>query len=130
MSSLPIYKELTKKLQNPVYLELYKEGLLDPKSLRKFDLRLSDIEYRSLLYHFRNIQKRYYPDPVLYDSRENNYFIKTLQLSNGLTYTVKSKDIKKRLTVLLRQNNWLTSKEYAIAVILNKYTNQVFTRNY
>lgn len=117
--------KLEGKLANPIYLKLYQEGLLDPKYLK-----LSPLEYRSLLYHFQDEPKAYFPDFPFYDKKENGYFIKYLELSNGITLTVKSKDIKKRIHTILRERNILTLKQQAILKYQGNFKNQLYTRNY
>lgn len=111
-------------------LLLYREGLLNPKILKKFNIHLNHLEYTALCAKYKDEPRKYYPEFPLYDRRENDYFIKELQLSDGTTIVVKSKDIKQRIARVLRERNILTSKEYATAVYCGAYRGQLYTRNY
>lgn len=115
--------KLTSKAQ---YLKLYKLGLLDPTYIK-----LNDISYKALCHEFEGEEREYYPQFPCYESRRCGWLVKQLQLSDNTTIEIKSKgDIKKRVLSVMRTNNWITAKYYAILVALDKYSGQTFSRNF
>lgn len=121
---------LNEKLSDKLWLTLYQNSLLNPKLLKKFNIHLSSVEYETLCYHFKDEPRRIQPRFTIYDYKEKDYFVKELELSNDSVLKIRSKDITKRISIVLREKKILTYKEYLIAVALNKYTNQLYTRNY
>lgn len=112
------------------WLALYQQSLLNPKVLKKFGIKLNHLEYENLCYKFKDEPRIPKKKFSFYDEIKDGFFIKYLELSDDTILKVKSRNIEPRIKAVLREKNILTYYEYLTAVTLNKFNNELYTRNY